>query len=671
MYIRYFANRSTLNEALFLGLLVVIGLVVRLDFLIASDFRMDSDEAIVGLMAKHFLDGHSLPTFYYGQAYMGSFEALMAALSFALFGVSEAALKLVPLVFSLTLIPLVYLLGRSLSGVWAGRAAGLLAALPPSTLIIWSTKARGGFIEIVVLGAVALLVTIWWLRKTEASRSGIALLGLLLGLGWWINNQIIFFMLPIGLFVLMSSIGRWRRGKLTPQQFAGLFGIGFLAFLFGGVLFWAHNLTNSFESFGMFGPAAVEDLGSQIVKVFTLALPILLGAKRYWHTEDVFLLSTFIVWMVYGGLLFYILFARSRALNGLLRGVVDSHRPVELMLVFVVATLATFAFSSHGYLSEAPRYLLPLYVGVFPLVGFALELLRVRKPIVAAALLGVILVINLSSAYLWGRSVPGEPFVYKGERVSQSHTELIEWLTENDVKWVRTNYWIGYRLAFETKEAVRFIVTHAPHQVRIPSYQTIGLQQDPSTVPLVLVPAQGEVVLGALEALGYQFRTTVRSGYTVVYDLKPCYRGLEPLTLVAEEVRASSNQELAPLALDNRVDTRWGSGQPQTPGMEFEITLVEGVRASALRVDLGSWAHDYPRGLRLTIIDPVGRKTRLFGAKQYEQIRYFLESSSQFTVCFPEQQVRGIFLTQLGQHKVFDWTIAEVGLLAKRSVWDE
>lgn len=39
---------------------------------------------------------------------------------------------------------------------------------------------------------------------------------------------------------------------------------------------------------------------------------------------------------------------------------------------------------------------------------------------------------------------------------------------------IRTNYWIGYRLAFETEERVRFVVFQEPGQVRLPDYEEQG-----------------------------------------------------------------------------------------------------------------------------------------------------------------------------------------------------
>src|SRR5687768_12086292 len=53
----------------------------------------DSDQAIVGLMAKHLIEGRAFPVFYYGQNYMLGVEAYLAAPVFLIAGVSVTALK--------------------------------------------------------------------------------------------------------------------------------------------------------------------------------------------------------------------------------------------------------------------------------------------------------------------------------------------------------------------------------------------------------------------------------------------------------------------------------------------------------------------------------------------------------------------------------------------------
>jgi hypothetical protein len=56
--------------------------------------EFDSDQAIVGLMAKHLAELRAFPVFFYGQNYMLAVEAWLAAPLFALVGPSATALRL-------------------------------------------------------------------------------------------------------------------------------------------------------------------------------------------------------------------------------------------------------------------------------------------------------------------------------------------------------------------------------------------------------------------------------------------------------------------------------------------------------------------------------------------------------------------------------------------------
>ena len=63
-------------------------------FIFRDQSYFDADQAVIGLMGKHLSDLRAFPLFLYGQNYILAVEAWMAALSFKLFGVSIAALKL-------------------------------------------------------------------------------------------------------------------------------------------------------------------------------------------------------------------------------------------------------------------------------------------------------------------------------------------------------------------------------------------------------------------------------------------------------------------------------------------------------------------------------------------------------------------------------------------------
>src|SRR6188508_1340741 len=53
----------------------------------------DSDQAVIGLMAKHLAEGRAFPLFFYGQHYMLAVEPWLAAPFFRIFGASILALK--------------------------------------------------------------------------------------------------------------------------------------------------------------------------------------------------------------------------------------------------------------------------------------------------------------------------------------------------------------------------------------------------------------------------------------------------------------------------------------------------------------------------------------------------------------------------------------------------
>ena len=55
----------------------------------------NSDESTMGLMAVHIASFKDFPLFFWGQNYMGAFEAYLAAVLFHVFGISVFTLRLV------------------------------------------------------------------------------------------------------------------------------------------------------------------------------------------------------------------------------------------------------------------------------------------------------------------------------------------------------------------------------------------------------------------------------------------------------------------------------------------------------------------------------------------------------------------------------------------------
>src|SRR5438093_5605426 len=131
------------RHALFIGLLILIA-AARFTILLTSQTHVHSDEAIIGLMGKHILEGRFFPFYMYGQPYNagGAWEAYLAAIAFAFFGVSVISLKSCIVVLSLLCLFLFYRMSLALYDQRTSLLATVAFALAPS-LLKWHFQVRG------------------------------------------------------------------------------------------------------------------------------------------------------------------------------------------------------------------------------------------------------------------------------------------------------------------------------------------------------------------------------------------------------------------------------------------------------------------------------------------------------------------------------------------------
>ncbi len=138
--------------------------------------HFDSDQAVMGLMAKHLAEGRAFPLFFYGQHYMLAVEAWLAAPVFRMFGPSVATLKLVPLAFNLAAAWLLLWLLTRRAGLRGSEAllASVFFLLPPPIPSSRLVEAAGGNIE-----PFFYVLLLWWLRDrpiTFGLVAGVAVL---------------------------------------------------------------------------------------------------------------------------------------------------------------------------------------------------------------------------------------------------------------------------------------------------------------------------------------------------------------------------------------------------------------------------------------------------------------------------------------------------------------
>ena len=140
--------------------LFFLAVILKAGLLSIGAFPFNSDEAIVGLMGRHILEG-KWPVFFYGQSYMGSLDAALVALGFMLFGSEVFVIRMVQILLYLgTILLTVSLSARIFRSQLAGLVSGLLLAAPAVNVTLYTTVSLGGYGEALLIGALLLFLAI-------------------------------------------------------------------------------------------------------------------------------------------------------------------------------------------------------------------------------------------------------------------------------------------------------------------------------------------------------------------------------------------------------------------------------------------------------------------------------------------------------------------------------
>jgi len=200
------------------AVVIALAVVARVGLVAAGWPGTDSDDATMGLMAKHIVALGERPIFFYGQSYMGSFEAYAAALVFAFLGASEFALKCgLILLYACFMVVMYGFLVQITSRAWALVGEALLA-LGADEMLYHQLEAYGGYLETLIFGAALLALTCWLVltqgNATLARRRYLALAGwgLAAGLGLWSDVLVApFVVLTAGALTLFCwpMVRRW------------------------------------------------------------------------------------------------------------------------------------------------------------------------------------------------------------------------------------------------------------------------------------------------------------------------------------------------------------------------------------------------------------------------------------------------------------------------------
>ncbi|MBF5031167.1 DUF423 domain-containing protein [Micromonospora sp. ANENR4] len=181
----------------------------RLALLFADVPPTNSDEATMGLAALHVARGDGFPVWFYGQAYMGTLEAYLAAPLVALAGPSVLVLRLPTLALYALFLLLSWRLTRRLGGDrWYALLVVAVLALGSDRVVKNQLIAGGGYPELNPAGAALALLTVGLCVTGAGARlPRWAAWGLVSGVLLWVDPLILPYVLTLGVLLVAW---RWR-----------------------------------------------------------------------------------------------------------------------------------------------------------------------------------------------------------------------------------------------------------------------------------------------------------------------------------------------------------------------------------------------------------------------------------------------------------------------------
>lgn len=436
---------------------VAAAVVLRLVILACNSVPFDSDEAVVGLMARHMLQGE-WPAFFYGQSYMGSLDASLIAVAFAILGESVLAIRVVQSILFLGIVISTYLLGiRLLANLWKAFAAALLVAVPTVLLTTYTTASLGGYGEVLLLGNAALLLGHAVLTDRSADWRAWAGLGVAAGLGFWTSALICVYLIPVGALIFARATIRWSpaavRDSPRPGMWRGVL-VAAACFVAASGPWWWHNVTHGWSALGFLLTAAdaggigtgSAPLGLRLSGLLALGVPALLGIRFPWSSRFVLLPAAAPVIALAMASLGYAVSQLRRRLDvgrALLAGVT-----ITFALLFLLTPFGTDATG---------RYFVPLTT---PIALWSADFLghirHIRRWAASVALL-YLLGFNLTGHVLAISQTPPGLTAQLDDRVrfdNRHDQQLISFLHEIGSTRGYSNYWVAFRIAFVSGESV-------------------------------------------------------------------------------------------------------------------------------------------------------------------------------------------------------------------------
>ncbi|MET7866159.1 hypothetical protein [Micromonospora taraxaci] len=490
------------------ALVLLTGVGYRLWLLAHATPPTNSDEATMGLAALHIARGEDFPVWFYGQQYMGTLEAYLAAPVFALAGgPSLVGLRLPTLALYAVFLLLAWRLTLRLTGDrWFGLLVVALLALGSDRIVKNQLIAGGGYPEMNASG-VALAVLAVDLASGRPGRrlARWAAWGFLAGLMLWVDPLVLPYVVATGA-VLVGF--RWRELRGAAGALLGA------AAVLGAAPLLLHSLLNGRNP--LHAVLAASGANATAGWAERLHGGLLLGPSLGMGFCDPGRCATWQLWWAPALPLLLALGAVTawRALRppapqesagsaGAAESGVSARVAAAVRLALVLAAVATvgaYTVSSSAGLTpvESSRYLSCLLISLpallWPVWTVARDGLRQvadgrrgARTTLARSVAVVLLVATVgTAAHATWRAAQTAPATRAAEA---RHAELVGTLRQLGVRHVRAGYWTCNRLTFASAERVVCAVVDDDLRPGFDRYPAYRREVDEAAAPAWVAPA--------------------------------------------------------------------------------------------------------------------------------------------------------------------------------------
>jgi 4-amino-4-deoxy-L-arabinose transferase-like glycosyltransferase len=651
-------------------LLFGTGILVRLFFFVFGLLKMPIavDESLVGVMAMHILKGE-FPVVYWGQTYMGTQESFIDAPLIWLFGANAFSIRIFPFVFSALFVFFIYKLACRVYNNNIGSITLLLLAVPIPYLSIASAVVQPDtYISTCVFGTIGLLLT-YDLVFTDSKRRNAKYFGLgfVLGFALWMHLLVVSYIGVCVVFLfLKDKLFIFRKG----------FWIFAIGFILGGLPLLWYNVIHHGATFRDVGfttniPGSIANL--KILFTCTLhylvGLKIMLCADVYYTME----LPRLLYWSTGVVVIIVILIAIAAQFKHFWRICLFSIKKVNgtaLLITMAAASIFIFCRSGRSFWKEV-RYILPL-MSVLPI--FYAQGLYTIKNYSRKVFYGFISVIILAQG--WGNIMLVNAIIDSdlvAEQLDlQDMSPVINFLKQHKIKHAYANYCFSYNLMYLTNEE---IICTNPYNERFLDYEVpfiseVRVSHNVAYVFHKRIGIKAGDFEREIQLIGGKYKKQELGSYTVFYDFKPPYEGnvLKEILRNKWEVESNFKNEDVKYAIDGDIDTRWGSGERQSPGMFFKVDMGRECEINGIKFDLGKFTNDFPRGYTVEVssdnmhwekVSNMPQTTALFWEGSHPR---YIGNGRYFNVAFSPVKARYVKITQTGSDQRFDWSIAEINI---------